>query len=112
MPFFQWENLPAVEVAPHVKRKFVYLDNLMVVRYEIDAGAGDNPVHQHPHHEQITFVLHGQVEFVLGDERRVIGAGEGLTIPPNMSHGNTIIGPCVMIDVFSPIREDYLDYAS
>jgi quercetin dioxygenase-like cupin family protein len=80
----------------------------MLVYYEVGAGVGI-PIHQHPH-EQIGAILQGKCEFIISDEKRVLGAGEGYIIPSNMEHGGQGIGeePCVLLVVFSPIREDFL----
>jgi quercetin dioxygenase-like cupin family protein len=89
-----------------VFRSAVYLENVMITFFDLEPGA-IIPQHQHPH-EQITFVLEGAMEFTLGDETRVIKAGEGVTIPPNISHGAQILSePTKAIDAWNPIREDY-----
>jgi quercetin dioxygenase-like cupin family protein len=108
MSFFNWDEIPSVEIAPCVKRKIVHLKNVMLVYYEVGAGVGI-PIHQHPH-EQIGVILQGQCEFTIGDEKQVLGGGEGYVIPSNMKHGGQGIGEetCVLFDVFSPIREDFL----
>ena len=108
MSFFKWDELPTIELAPNVKRKIVHLENVMLVYIEAGVGA-EVPIHHHPH-EQIGLVLQGKGEFVLGDETRIIGPGEGYVVPPNMKHGGTgpATEPCVLLDIFSPIREDFL----
>ena len=108
MSFFNWDEIPSNEIAPRVKRKIVHLKNVMLVHYEVGVGVGI-PIHQHPH-EQIGAILQGQCEFIIGDEKRILGAGEGYVVPSNMKHGGRGIGEetCVLLDVFSPIREDFL----
>ena len=107
MSFFKWDELPTVELSPQVERKIVHLENVMLVYIEVGAGV-EVPIHRHPH-EQIGLVLQGQAEFVLGDEKRVIGPGEEYTVPPNMKHGGSALEEsCVLLDIFSPIREDFL----
>ena len=65
------------------------------------------PEHMHPH-EQITLVLEGELEFTLGDETRIIKAGEGATIPPEVPHSaRTLSQPTKALDAWHPIREDY-----
>ncbi|MCL4439882.1 MAG: cupin domain-containing protein, partial [Firmicutes bacterium] len=66
--------------------------------------------HSHPH-EQLTYILRGKAEFVLGDETLDLEEGDLLLIPPNITHSLKVIGtvPVLNLDVFSPIREDYLD---
>ena len=65
------------------------------------------PRHQHPH-EQLGIMLEGAMELTLGDETRVIRAGDAYTIPPNLPHNaRTLDEGCVVLDVFTPSREDY-----
>jgi quercetin dioxygenase-like cupin family protein len=106
MAFFRVSDLPQTEMLEGVFRSAVYLENAMITFFSFDAGA-IIPEHQHPH-EQITLILEGAMEFTLGDETRVIEAGEGVTIPPNVSHGGRILSePTKAIDAWHPIREDY-----
>ena len=65
------------------------------------------PRHQHPH-EQLGIMLDGAMELTLGDETRIIRAGDAYTIPPNLPHNaRTLDEGCVVLDVFTPPREDY-----
>lgn len=66
------------------------------------------PRHQHPH-EQLGIVLEGQMELTLGEETRLLSPGDAYTIPPNLPHSaRTLDQSCVVLDIFSPPREDYL----
>jgi quercetin dioxygenase-like cupin family protein len=65
------------------------------------------PRHQHPH-EQLGVMLDGALELTLGDETRLIRAGDAYTIPPNLPHhARTLDEGCVVLDIFTPPREDY-----
>ena len=65
------------------------------------------PRHQHPH-EQLGIMLEGAMELTLGDETRLIRAGDAYTIPPNLPHdARTLDEGCVVLDIFTPPREDY-----
>jgi quercetin dioxygenase-like cupin family protein len=73
---------------------------------ELDAGA---VVAEHSHeNEQLGICLRGMIDFRVGDERRRLGPGETWCIPPNTAHEATA-GPdgAVVIDVFSPPRDDF-----
>ena len=64
--------------------------------------------HSHPH-EQMTLVMQGKAKFVLGSEERIVSAGDVLHFPSNHWHGATMLEEeVVLIDIFSPIREDFL----
>jgi len=67
----------------------------------------DVPRHQHPH-EQLGIMLEGELELTLGDETRLLRTGDAYTIPPNLPHGaRTNESGCVVLDIFTPPRDDY-----
>lgn len=78
---------------------------LSVVRFEPDASV---PVHAHPH-EQAGLLVSGRLKFTIGDETRVLEPGDQWLIPGGVPHTVVAVdGPAVALDVFNPIREDYL----
>jgi quercetin dioxygenase-like cupin family protein len=68
------------------------------------------PVHSHPN-EQIGMVYSGEAILRIGGEEKHVKKGDFYCIPADMPHGNTTIGddPFVMLDVFYPVREDFID---
>jgi quercetin dioxygenase-like cupin family protein len=68
------------------------------------------PIHTHPH-EQIGMVYAGKAHLCIGDEERVSQKGDFYCIPAEVPHGDTCIGdePFVMLDIFYPIREDFIE---
>lgn len=64
------------------------------------------PMHQHPH-EQITYLLQGRMEFVVGDETLTMEPGDIAIIPGDCPHGGRTLAACRVIDVFVPSRDDY-----
>lgn len=64
------------------------------------------PMHEHPH-EQLTYVIEGQFRFTVGEETTVLEPGMMAMIPGGITHGGTTLTACRVIDVFSPVREDY-----
>lgn len=94
-------------VGPGVRRKILtYDDRLMLVKVDFEAG-GIGPVHQH-FHSQTTYVESGEFAVTIGDETRVLRAGDAFYIPPHLPHGATARQAGVLLDVFSPLREDFL----
>ncbi len=91
-----------------VNRRAFSGDNCMLVVNEIESSA-QPALHSHPH-EQICYIVQGECTFILGDESIHMGAGDVILVPPNVPHTLRPIGKetIVNIDVFSPIREDYL----
>ncbi|MBM4135652.1 MAG: cupin domain-containing protein [Nitrospira sp.] len=63
--------------------------------------------HKHPH-EQITYVIEGEMEFTLNGEIRILKAGDGVVILSNQEHSARILNrPTKAVDAWDPIREDY-----
>ncbi len=80
----------------------------MLSYLEMDAGA-EIPLHDHPH-EQGGILLAGKLELTIGEETRVVQPGAMFLIPPNVPHRAVAIdGPVRVMDVFTPIREDYAE---
>lgn len=90
-----------------IKRQILgYDENLMVVKVWFEAGS-EGYVHRHPH-TQVTYIESGEFEVQIGDEKRVLKAGDSYYIPPNIDHGAVCKKSGVLIDTFSPYREDFL----
>jgi quercetin dioxygenase-like cupin family protein len=68
------------------------------------------PLHSHPH-EQIGCVYAGKARLRIGDQERVVAKGDFYCIPAGIPHSDECIGdkPFVMLDVFYPIREDFVE---
>ena len=90
-----------------VKRKIMSYDSsLMVVKVAFKSG-GVGPIHQHVH-VQITHVESGVFEVEIDGQKKVLKAGDAFHIPSNIMHGAVCIEEGVLIDVFSPMREDFV----
>lgn len=97
-----WEQM-----APGVKRKIMaYDERLMLVRVEFEKGGVGN-LHSHPH-TQITHVEKGSFEVEISGEKQVLKAGDVFYVPPHAIHGAVCLETGVLIDVFSPMREDFI----
>lgn len=70
------------------------------------------PLHSHPH-EQIGMIYAGKATLRIGVEERIVQKGDFYCIPANVPHSDTCIGdkPFIMLDIFYPIREDFIDVA-
>lgn len=80
--------------------------DLMVVRVWFDKGAVGE-VHAH-HHSQSTYVESGRFEVYIDGKKQVLGAGDSFYVEPHLDHGAICLEPGVLIDTFSPAREDFL----
>ncbi|RYZ24538.1 MAG: cupin domain-containing protein [Chitinophagaceae bacterium] len=93
--------------APGMRRKIMaYDESLMVVKVEFETG-GVGTLHQH-YHTQITHVEKGVFEVEIGGEKKILRAGDAFYVPPNVIHGAVCLEEGVLIDTFSPMREDFL----
>lgn len=88
------------------RQLFGYDDRVMMVKVKFEQGA-IGVLHQH-HHTQITYVESGVFETTIGDEKTRLKQGDGFYAPSNVIHGVVCIEPGVLVDTFSPHREDFL----
>jgi quercetin dioxygenase-like cupin family protein len=94
-------------VAEGVKRKIMgYDDKIMLVQVAFDEG-GVGAMHEH-YHSQVTYVVSGEFRMTIGEETKIIKGGDSFYIPPHVMHGTTCTRKGMLIDVFSPIREDFM----
>lgn len=98
-----WEK-----VAPGMKRKIMaYDESLMVVRVEFEKG-GVGVLHSH-RHTQISHVESGSFEVEISGEKKVLRKGDVFYVPPHAVHGAVCLEAGVLIDIFSPMREDFIN---
>ena len=99
----EWE-----ELGGGVSRKMLGYDNqIMMVQVKFEEGAVGSP-HQH-FHTQATYCVSGKFEFEIDGEKKVVIGGDGVYIEPNLLHSAVCLEAGMLIDVFSPVREDFLD---
>ncbi len=105
---FQFENEMNWENAGKgVQRQvFGYDDKIMLVKAKFEKG-GVGALHQHPH-SQVTYVESGVFEMTIGNEIKRIQKGDGYYVPPNVVHGCLCLKAGMLVDAFSPSREDFL----
>ena len=89
-----------------VRQIMGYDENLMTVKVKCTKGA-IGPLHHHPH-TQTTYVASGCFEVTIGQEKKVLRAGDGYYVAPNLEHGCVCLEAGVLIDTFTPMREDFL----
>ncbi len=108
MPFFNVQDITPFEILPGARIRAPFGRNLMLSYLELDAGAVV-PFHRHPH-EQGGIVLKGKVELTIEKEVRITEEGSMYIIPANCLHQAVAVGgPAIVLDVFSPVREDYAE---
>jgi quercetin dioxygenase-like cupin family protein len=105
MTHYEWNQLPAEQLNPHITRKAIHSGNMTVARLEL---LKDAVVAEHSHHnEQITMVERGALKFAIDGGEKLVHAGETLVIPPNVPHGVVALEDTVVFDVFAPSRDDW-----
>ena len=93
------------ELIPGHHGRFVHSEHTTHVYWDIDQGA-QLPEHSHPH-EQVVNLLEGTYELIVDGESHVLEAGNVLVIPGGATHSGEARTACRILDVFSPVREEY-----
>ena len=88
------------------RRILAYTDSLMCVENTFEQGAVGK-LHSHPH-TQITYVVSGEFEFTIADETRTVQAGDTLLKEDGVVHGCVCTRPGILLDIFTPMREDFI----
>ena len=94
-------------IFPGVEILTAACERMMLSHVEFQPGAIVE-AHAHPH-EQVGIVLAGRARFIIGDEERVLAAGDMYRIPGGVVHRVVALDEgLTALDVFHPVREDYL----
>jgi len=102
----RYADVLAVEALPGIfRRTLAWGERSMVVESTFEAGA-EMGVHAHPH-EQITYLVDGELEMKVGGDTHVLAHGDSLLVPPEVPHGARAQKKSVAIDAFSPPREEF-----
>ncbi|MCD0489979.1 cupin domain-containing protein [Pedobacter sp. MC2016-14] len=101
------EETPWEDLGNGVQRQiYGHDERIMLVKAKFEAGAVGT-LHEH-HHTQVTYVDSGVFEMTIGEDKKIIKKGDGYYVPPHIIHGCVCIEPGILIDVFTPHREDFL----
>lgn len=96
-----------VDAAPGVQRRVLaYSDSLMCVENTFETGAVGS-LHSHPH-TQITYVVSGKFSFTIDGETRTVTAGDTMLKENGIVHGCTCLESGILLDIFTPMREDFV----
>lgn len=106
MIFHELDHIEAREIIPGHHAKFIHTPTMTLAFWEIEAGSV-LPEHSH-HHEQVANVLEGEYELTVNGETRRLSPGMPVTIPSNAIHSGVAVTDCKILDVFQPVREDYV----
>ena len=99
---YEWES-----AGEGVRRKILGYDkDVMLVNLEFKKGA-IGYLHKHPH-KQIGYVVSGSFEVTINGEKKILKAGDVYLTLPNVEHGVVALEDCVLVDVFTPYRKDFV----
>jgi len=104
MAYIKISDLPEKERVKGYFSRVIHTEHMTMAYWTIKAGS-PMPEHSHPS-EQVTTLIEGSFEMVVGGERRVLDPGIAAVIPSGVPHSGISITDCKIIDVFSPPRED------
>lgn len=98
-------SIPAKEMFPGYTGRFIHTDTMTFAFWEVKAGSR---VPEHSHiHEQVAYIMEGQFELTVNGQPLLLEPGKTAVIPSGINHSGVAITDCVLLDVFSPVREDY-----
>ena len=103
----RWDEIALEKITEMVSRKMVVGEREMLVQSYLKRGAVV-PMHAHDS-EQMTYVLQGALRFLVGAEEVTVREGEVLHIPPAVEHQSEALEDTLELDVFSPIRAEWLE---
>jgi quercetin dioxygenase-like cupin family protein len=110
MGFIMQEQQAREVIGEKRQRYLAHTDKLMMVVIDFDDGptSEPDPPHSHPH-EQMSYVVAGELIVFIGDERRQLGPGDMFTVPSDVPHSVQLLSSHVrLVDCFTPLREDFL----
>lgn len=107
--FFISEDTEWEEVAEGLSRQIMGYDGkIMLVKAKFETGA-IGVMHKH-YHSQVTYVESGEFEMTIDGVVKTLKRGDSFYVLPHLMHGCVCTKPGILIDVFSPAREDFLGY--
>lgn len=100
------EAVPVDAGGGATRRVLSYTGDMMVVQVAFEAG-GIGAMHAHPH-VQSSYVASGRFVYTVGGEEYTLGPGDSVVVEPNELHGTKCLEAGALIDVFAPMREDFV----
>lgn len=109
MSYFKLSHKNAIEEMGNGMRRQIlgHESNLMLVKVYFDKGVV-SPRHNHPH-QQVSTVLSGEFEVEVDGEKQRLAAGDAFVIPGGLKHQASCLKAGILLDAFSPRRDDFLD---
>ncbi len=104
---YRWDDITPEQINSTISRQYLTAERVTMARFELKRGA---VVPQHAHeNEQVSYIISGALKFIFEGRDIIARGGEVLQIPPNVPHAAEAIEDTLAIDVFSPVRQDWID---
>ncbi len=105
--FTDGKKVAAQGAGEGITRKVLsYSKQVMLCELALQKGAAV-PTHSHPH-EQISYIVKGSCRYTVGEETYAMHAGDSVLMPANVPHSALMLEDCMIVDAFSPMREDFI----
>lgn len=103
----KYEDIAATNPEPGITRRILARGgSMMGVEASFEKGAVGS-VHKHPH-EQVSYIVSGSFEYVADGVKYVLKAGDSYYVEPEVAHGAVALEDSVILDIFTPQREDFI----
>lgn len=106
MPIYRWSEIEREPMTAGIIRQVIHSERITVARISLPKGAVV-PRHHHEN-EQVTLLQEGRLRFVFPEGDKLLSAGEVMQIPPNVPHEVEALEDSVAVDLFAPVREDWI----
>ena len=101
------DSVPYALALPGIERRTLcHGERMLMTEFRLKGGSV-LPAHAHPH-EQTGYLVSGRLRLRIGAEERELAPGDSWSIPGGVEHQAAILEDAVALEVFSPVREDYL----
>jgi quercetin dioxygenase-like cupin family protein len=104
-PFFQIDTLRFEDLGAGQARHVMHLSGMSAMFVRLAKGTIGDATHHHPH-EQIAYIIRGKVRMFVGDQTAILAAGSGYRIPGDVPHHLEALEDTLVMDCFSPKRDD------
>ena len=106
MNHYRWDEIAQEQMNPLLARRVIHGERLTLAHLQLKKGC-QVPLHSHEN-EQVCNVIEGRLRFCIAGQEQDVGAGEVIQIPPHAPHWVEALEDTVCMDIFNPVREDWL----
>lgn len=111
MPVFKTDEAEEKEISRGTFRTIAHLEKMLAATIKFTGGPMEQPEEPHSHpHEQISYVAEGSLYVFIGEEKKLLKEGDLFLVPSGIPHCiQTLTERVKLVDVFTPLRQDFLD---